>query len=383
MTHAIFSKPVLHYNTKPQTCQVRIWKSAKNCSAIIYVKPKEMKKVKKSIEKLKPYPKNEEIYGSNEPIADLVEQIRQRGIVTTLTINEDDVILSGNRRWKACNQLLKEGDSRFSEVDCEVRCFESEEDELEYLILCNYTREKTMEQKAREAQMLLEVERIRAEKRKLAGLKQNHDENTDMAESPQREDVGTSRDIVAEKLQMKSGREVDRVVKSVKKIDELKMQGREKDSEVIRNVLNKNSASTAESLAANIDKISNEDKQAILEGRKSANRVVDEITGKAAKRKAKSQEKQLGSLENPIILSTKEIIADLHDTERDRSCTSIQIALMIESNVKTLVGAFDMIRHEKHYNDKMDDESREICEKSLNQLKGLVKLLENKINGGI
>lgn len=83
----------------------------------------KMEIVSVNISELKPHPNNEEIYGK-EDISELKEKIRKSGFVTTLTITEKNVILSGNRRWKACSQLVQEGDERFCSVDCEVRNFD-------------------------------------------------------------------------------------------------------------------------------------------------------------------------------------------------------------------------------------------------------------------
>lgn len=207
--------------------------------------------VQKKISELKPHPRNEEIYGYNEDVSDLVEKIRKSGIVTTLTITDDNVIIAGNRRWKSCKQLVSEGDTRFCQVKCEVKDFETEWDALEYLVINNDTRIKTMEQKAREAQTLLETEREKAEKRRLATLKQNS--STEVAEPPPRENVGKTRDVVAKKLHMKSGREVERAVKSVKTIDKLKSEGRDDDAKLIADVLNNRSVSTASELSSCID----------------------------------------------------------------------------------------------------------------------------------
>ncbi len=52
------------------------------------------------------------------------------------------------------------------EVDVEVRDFDSPEEEIEFIIDNNSTREKTAEQKSREAKVLKEIESILAEKRK-------------------------------------------------------------------------------------------------------------------------------------------------------------------------------------------------------------------------
>ena len=44
--------------------------------------------VQKNVSELKPHPRNEEIYGTNESIDELVEIMRKSGIVTTLTITD-------------------------------------------------------------------------------------------------------------------------------------------------------------------------------------------------------------------------------------------------------------------------------------------------------
>ena len=44
--------------------------------------------VQKNVSELKPHPRNEEIYGTNESIDELVETMRKSGIVTTLTITD-------------------------------------------------------------------------------------------------------------------------------------------------------------------------------------------------------------------------------------------------------------------------------------------------------
>lgn len=65
--------------------------------------------VRKKISELNPHPYNEEIYGANESIDELVASIRKTGKVATLTITDNDVIISGHRRWKSCKQLVKIG----------------------------------------------------------------------------------------------------------------------------------------------------------------------------------------------------------------------------------------------------------------------------------
>ena len=49
---------------------------------------------------------------------------------------------------------------------------------------------------------------------------------------------GRATDIIAEKVNLGSGRTYDRAKSAVKKIDELKEQGKEKDAEFLKTVLN-------------------------------------------------------------------------------------------------------------------------------------------------
>lgn len=101
-----------------------------------------MNTIKKNINDLKFHPIHDQIYGADDDISDLKEDIQKSGDVMTLVITPDDVIISGHRRVKACRELLAEGDKRFSEVDCEVREFDSEAEAISYLIRCNYGREQ-------------------------------------------------------------------------------------------------------------------------------------------------------------------------------------------------------------------------------------------------
>ncbi len=72
------------------------------------------------------------------------------------------------------------------------------------------TREKTTEQKAREAKALKEVESILAEKRMKSGENQySHKSPTPVSAYPS-QTKGESRNIVAKKVGLKSGHEVDR-----------------------------------------------------------------------------------------------------------------------------------------------------------------------------
>lgn len=234
---------------------------------------------------LKPHPKNEEIYGVNEDILDLVEKIKKSGRVHTMTVNSKGVVLAGHRRLKACIELGIET------VKAEIIDFDTPEEEIEFIIDDNSTREKTIEQRSREAKELKRVETLLAEKRlSILGATGGRGNKKGVADLPQgleKKDQGKARDIVASKLNFTSGREVDRAITAVNKIDELSKTGRVEDAELIRGVLNNRSVSAAEELARNIDivEIPKEEKPLIQSGRKSSYSYVEQ-----AKQKQKSKE---------------------------------------------------------------------------------------------
>lgn len=239
---------------------------------------------KMKISDLKPHPKNEEIYGKNENVSDLVEKIKRSGQVHTLVVTSKGIVLAGHRRLRVCKELGIE------EVDVEIVDFDTPEQEVEYLIDNNATREKTPVQIAREARELKKVETILAKRRQSenGGDKKSGKYKPKVANSPHlnsdQSEQGKARDIVAEKMNYKSGREVDRAITTVNIIDELNKGGYTEDAQLITDVMNNRGISAAENLAKNIDNIAltEEQKEDIRLGRKSPNSFI--------KKDAKSKE---------------------------------------------------------------------------------------------
>lgn len=88
-------------------------------------------------------------------------------------------------------------------------------------MLDNATREKTIEQKGREAKTLLEVEKVKAnERQSLLNGKNQLSAELHIAEERATE-KGRATDITAQKVGLKTGREVERAIKTVEVIDEL------------------------------------------------------------------------------------------------------------------------------------------------------------------
>lgn len=269
---------------------------------------------------LKPHPKNEEIYGKNEDISDLVEKIKRSGQVHTLVATSKGIVLAGHRRLRACKELGIE------EVDVEIVDFDTPEQEVEYLIDNNATREKSNAQKAREAVVLKQTLSVLAEKRKKSKLKQNRlsdnvldsvasEESTDvpilaprnnlptdvpiLAEWEEDNSVtGKTREIIAQKVGLKSGHEADRAIKTIEKVEELKKEGRAEDAKLVVDVMNNRGFSAADSLAKNIDNIrmSEKEKEEVRSGRKSPNAFIR----KNEKKKEQQPEEKLAESSDKV-----------------------------------------------------------------------------------
>lgn len=141
---------------------------------------------------LSPHPKNEELYGEEQLPVDFVESIDRHGIREPLVITDEDRIVSGHRRWQASKELGLE------RVPVMVESYDSELDEWEALVDFNRQRKKTPAQIVNEAELLMDVERKRAEQRQKAQLKQG-DDQPDRVELPERE-KGRARDKAGEQL---------------------------------------------------------------------------------------------------------------------------------------------------------------------------------------
>ena len=344
--------------------------------------------VQKNVSELKPHPRNEEIYGTNESIDELVETMRKSGIVTTLTITDNNVIIAGHRRWKSCKQLIAEGDKRFCAVNCEVKEFDNEWEELEYLVINNNSREKTMEQKAREAQMLLKAEKELGKKRMSQGGKGGIVTSVEgVAESPPL-NQGKARDIVAKKLKMKSGREVERAVKSVETIDKLTETGRKDDADLIRDTLNNKSISAASDLAYNIDKLTEEEKQAIRDKKISAYKAVSKYATKSVpkikdnmtpemKKKLAHQQTCKEAVEEYIARSMG--LIDVSDISVDDNTDDL--IAFFESSVSTFTAAItNLIDNTSKFSWNHKERISSIANNAENKLNELKKTMEESNN---
>jgi ParB/RepB/Spo0J family partition protein len=161
---------------------------------------------------LRPHKCNRAIYGE-EDVTELVEQIQQSGWIKPLVVTDENLIISGHRRWRAAILLGA------SEVPVEHREFDNDTATLEALLLENCSRHKTVEQRVREARCWRDIERERARQRMLAGVRQVSSSRC----LP--ETTGEVRDIVAQRVGMGSGKSYERAMRVVAVIDDEAAQG--------------------------------------------------------------------------------------------------------------------------------------------------------------
>ena len=94
--------------------------------------------------KLKPHRLNEQIYGNEKVDETLLEDIKEKGLLSPIVITKDYIIISGHRRWLIAKTLKME------KVLCEIKDFGTDLDAELALISYNKTRIKTYVQRMME-----------------------------------------------------------------------------------------------------------------------------------------------------------------------------------------------------------------------------------------
>lgn len=167
---------------------------------------------------LEPHPKNADIYGDTETVADLpetfVNSIREKGVLEPLVVTGDGRIISGHRRWLAAKHV------GLSSVPVRRTAFDSDLAEREALLEYNRQREKTPGQLVNEYEEALEIEKERAKERQ-SEYHGNQHERTSGNVSKSADDDGSARDKAAEKIDADvSGRTLDKGLEVKQKADD-------------------------------------------------------------------------------------------------------------------------------------------------------------------
>lgn len=204
---------------------------------------------------LKPHPRNKSIYGENdtdEKYKQLVELIRVHGLRNRIIVNEDGVIISGHRRFRALKEL------GYTETECEVRHYDNPMEELRDLVMCNVgRRQQTRVQQLREGEAIHEVEAWKARQRMESGT--NQYSPTDQSSLPLNSiEKGETRDIVAKIISWgtgakNSGKDYSLGRSALKESDRLREEGNEDLADIIITQINKRGAHAAYDLAFKVD----------------------------------------------------------------------------------------------------------------------------------
>lgn len=199
---------------------------------------------------LRPHPWNSNIYGENEDVTELISLIRASRWVERLVITPTDTIISGHRRCQAALALGWES------VPVEVREFPDETAELEALLIANATRIKTTEQRVREAEAWEIIEKAKAKQRQqqaaaITNQKIGRDSSETLMENFPQAFKGTTRDAVASRVGLGSGRTYSKAVKVVRAIDSL-LEDTPETAQALRKVLNERSVDAATKLLKQI-----------------------------------------------------------------------------------------------------------------------------------
>lgn len=165
---------------------------------------------------LQPHPISLSLYGENH-IDDLAESIQEHGILVPLTITGKNLIISGHRRWRCALELNLEA------VPIEVKTFIDEWAEKRAILGYNKQREKTFSQKMNEAQLLKELISQNTQKRQALSISDNSHQIQDHGPK-----VGEqTRDVIATKVGMGSGRTLSRAEEIWDKAQEGNIQAQE------------------------------------------------------------------------------------------------------------------------------------------------------------
>lgn len=203
---------------------------------------------------LKPHPRNKSIYGEkedDEAFSELVNLIKEHGLRTRIIVNENGLIISGHRRYRALNEL------GYSEIECEVRHYDNEMEELRDLVVCNSgRRQKTRVQQLREGEAIYEVESWKASQRIIAT--QNNRAAKEQSSVADNKEKGETRDIVAKIISWGtgtkgSGKDYSLGRAALKESDRLRKEGNVDLADIIITQINKRGAHAAYELAFKVD----------------------------------------------------------------------------------------------------------------------------------
>lgn len=262
------------------------------------------------------------------------------GIADPLKIKEDFTIISGHRRWQAACKL------GITEVPCQIVNYASEEEELAALVMLNYHRAKTNEQRAREGMVLEQALKAEGMERKLKALKQNQTDRDPGSPSDEAENIssdtaekkGRTRDIVADAINVGSGKNFDRMKKVIVAADNLKAEGKPDDAAFLLQILDKSVKPASNLIDAGYLSLPDEERERIRSGEVPVNQFVAEHLNKPRpKMSFKKIMRGLSSTEQVLSHATQ-TVDTLNEDEAD------ELMKILDTMKSTLVLVTDKLK---------------------------------------
>lgn len=186
-----------------------------------------------SISELKPYPWNSDVYGTDSTddqkaeMQDLVQDISQNGVLVRPIVDQNNYIIAGNRRVRACTIL------GLDNIEVDQYEFSDEMQRIMYLISSNKYRTKTVEMKTREAIYMKTAYKKYAESKK----REKTDPEYLFDDDAFRILVG--KDALAQCVGM-ADRTLRKATNVVNEIDRLEEEGETEKAETLRDALETN-----------------------------------------------------------------------------------------------------------------------------------------------
>lgn len=242
------------------------------------------------IDLLKEHPDNSWIYGDID-VTEMVEDIQKSNWIKTLVVNQDNVILSGHRRFMAAKIL------GYDSLDVEHVTTNNEIEMLERLLWENRNRVKTPSQMQRESVKWREIYSEQA--------KERQGTRTDIVDNCPQSNEPKTRDIVAAKVGFGSGMTLDRADKVAERIDELKESGKDREAKILETALNRSVSGALKFAEKDLSNVSD----AVADKLKSGEVTVSTASSMAELPKEK-QEDIVARGKDEILRMAKQIKAD-------------------------------------------------------------------------
>ncbi|MFC2089657.1 ParB/RepB/Spo0J family partition protein [Bacteroidota bacterium] len=206
------------------------------------------------------HPLNQEIYG-NGSVEDLKSSMDKFGLDNPIVVNQNNVLLSGHRRLQAAREL------GWETIKHQVREFEDPNDEIEFLIRSNTYRQKTHEMIAKEAEAMREIERKKAEIRKLQNLTSySKIKDPEIREAAK----GRTEQIIADKLGTNIG-----LVRNSFKFSDLTKDMKNDELDFYKKMFNHNVSGSLEAIELNLYKnLKSDQKENLLKSPNQLRRIV-------------------------------------------------------------------------------------------------------------